>query len=86
MEKVGVWILDPVSIDLIAIVSARKAKSRAQLTTMRTTVAYRGTKLFFFAWLQVYSPYFNIEQTDFTHVNAICNVLKFEKVKSDVVL
>ena len=34
-------------IDLIAIVSARKAKSRAQLTTMRTTVAYRGTKLFF---------------------------------------
>ncbi len=36
-------------IDLIAIVPARKAKSRAQLTTMRTTVAYRGTKLFFFA-------------------------------------
>ncbi len=34
-------------IDLIAIVPARKAKSRAQLTTMRTTVAYRGTKLFF---------------------------------------
>ena len=36
-----------VYIDLIAIVSARKAKSRAKLTTMRTTVAYRGTKLFF---------------------------------------
>ena len=35
------------TIDLIAIVSARKAKSRAKLTTMRTTVAYRGTKLFF---------------------------------------
>ena len=34
----------------------------------------------------IYSPYFNIKQTDFTHVNAICNVLKFEKVKSDVVL
>ena len=34
-------------IDLIAIVPARKAKSRAQLTTMRTPVAYRGTKLFF---------------------------------------
>ena len=34
-------------IDLIAIVPARKAKSRAQLTTMRTTMAYRGTKLFF---------------------------------------
>ena len=31
-------------IDLIAIVSARKAKSRAQLTTMRTTVAYTRTK------------------------------------------
>ena len=31
-------------IDLIAIVRARKAKSRAQLTTMRTTVAYSRTK------------------------------------------
>jgi hypothetical protein len=32
------------SIDVIAILSARKAKSRAQLTTMRTTVAYTRTK------------------------------------------
>ena len=32
------------AIDLIAIVSARKAKSRAQLTPMSTTVAYSGTK------------------------------------------
>ena len=31
-------------IDVIAILSARKAKSRAQLTTMRTTVAYSRTK------------------------------------------
>ena len=32
------------NIDLIANVRARKAKSRAQLTTMRTTVAYSRTK------------------------------------------
>ena len=31
-------------IDVIAILSARKAKSRAQLTAMRTTVAYTRTK------------------------------------------
>ncbi len=31
-------------VDLIVVISARKAKSRAQLTPMRTTVAYRGTK------------------------------------------
>ena len=64
------------SIDLIAIVPARKAKSRAQLTTMRTTVAYRGTKLFFLLDASYISPYFNIKQTDFTHGHAICNVLK----------
>ena len=32
------------TIDLIAVISARNAKSRAQLTPMRTPVAYRGTK------------------------------------------
>ncbi len=31
-------------IDLIAVSSARKAKSRAQFTSMRTTVAYTQTK------------------------------------------
>ena len=31
-------------IDLIVVISARKSKSRAQLTPMRTTVAYGGTK------------------------------------------
>ena len=30
-------------MDVIAILSARKAKSRAQLTAMRTTVAYTRT-------------------------------------------
>jgi hypothetical protein len=35
-------------IDLIAVISARKAKSRAQLTPMRTTVAYSRTKHCFF--------------------------------------
>jgi hypothetical protein len=39
--------MSQVAIDVIAILSARKAKSRTQLTAMRTTVAYRGTKLFF---------------------------------------
>ena len=53
-ESVGLYVYECLErkssyIDLIAIVSARKAKRRAQLTTMRTTVAYRGTKLFF--WL-----------------------------------
>jgi len=39
--------LHKVGIDLIVVLSTRKAKSRAQLTAMRTTVAYRGTKHFF---------------------------------------
>ena len=38
------WLILDIFIDVIAILSARKAKSRAQLTTMRTTVAYTRTK------------------------------------------
>jgi hypothetical protein len=38
------FIVNSKRIDVIAILSARKAKSRVQLTTMRTTVAYTRTK------------------------------------------